>query len=66
MKNPNLFLAGLLGLAVSAASSAQPVPIVGLVELSGTGATAGTNFDNGVEGGKQVVIQTLPPVSPIQ
>ena len=28
---------------------AQPVPIVGLVELSGSGATAGTNFDNGVK-----------------
>ena len=27
---------------------AQTVPIVGLVELSGSGATAGTNFDNGV------------------
>ena len=26
---------------------AQPVPIYGLVELSGPGATAGTNFDNG-------------------
>ena len=25
------------------------MPIVGLVELSGTGATAGTNFDNGVK-----------------
>src|SRR6202171_3888265 len=28
---------------------AQPVPIVGLVELSGGGATVGTNFDNGVK-----------------
>jgi len=28
---------------------AQPVPIYGLVELSGPGATAGTNFDNGVK-----------------
>jgi len=28
---------------------AQPVPIFGLVELSGAGATAGTNFDNGVK-----------------
>jgi branched-chain amino acid transport system substrate-binding protein len=34
--------------AVSAAAAAQPVPIVGLVELSGAGATAGTNFNNGV------------------
>jgi len=30
-------------------ASAQSVPIVGLVELSGVGATAGTNFDNGVK-----------------
>ena len=30
-------------------ASAQDVPIVGLVELSGVGATAGTNFDNGVK-----------------
>ena len=28
---------------------AQPIPIVGLVELSGGGATAGTNYDNGVK-----------------
>jgi branched-chain amino acid transport system substrate-binding protein len=45
--------AGLLALALaaalSAAAQAQPVPVVGLVELSGTGATAGTNFDNGVK-----------------
>ncbi len=33
----------------SAATFAQPVPIVGIVELSGSGATAGTNFDNGVK-----------------
>ncbi|MEO8849945.1 MAG: ABC transporter substrate-binding protein [Casimicrobiaceae bacterium] len=31
------------------AHAADPVKIVGLVELSGTGATAGTNFDNGVK-----------------
>jgi branched-chain amino acid transport system substrate-binding protein len=39
-------------LALSAAPilvTAQPVPSVGLVELSGAGATAGTNFDNGVK-----------------
>jgi branched-chain amino acid transport system substrate-binding protein len=45
--------AGLLALALtttlSLSARAQPVPIVGLVELSGTGATAGTNFDNGVK-----------------
>lgn len=28
---------------------AQPIKIVGLVELSGTGATSGTNFDNGAK-----------------
>jgi branched-chain amino acid transport system substrate-binding protein len=38
-------------LAVTQAASAQqdPVRIFGLVELSGTGATSGTNFDNGVK-----------------
>src|SRR5690348_17738634 len=41
----------LIALAVAGASLAQqsPVLIVGLVELSGTGATAGTNFANGVK-----------------
>jgi branched-chain amino acid transport system substrate-binding protein len=28
---------------------AQPIPIFGIVELSGSGATAGTNYDNGVK-----------------
>jgi branched-chain amino acid transport system substrate-binding protein len=37
-------LAGAFSLAL-----AQPVPVFGLVELSGAGATAGTNFDNGVK-----------------
>ena len=38
-------------LAFPAAVAAQqdPVKIMGLVELSGTGATSGTNFDNGVK-----------------
>src|SRR3954447_15808076 len=31
------------------AAQQKPIVIVGLVELSGTGATAGTNFDNGVK-----------------
>jgi branched-chain amino acid transport system substrate-binding protein len=35
--------------AAPVAAFGQPVPIVGLVELSGVGATAGTNFDNGVK-----------------
>src|SRR5689334_23236477 len=34
---------------VSVAAAAQPVPVVGLVELSGSGATAGTNFNNGAK-----------------
>ncbi|HEX4524969.1 MAG TPA: ABC transporter substrate-binding protein [Casimicrobiaceae bacterium] len=44
-------VAGLIGLTLAGASLAQqgPVTIVGLMELSGTGATAGTNFDNGVK-----------------
>ena len=42
----------VIGTALAAATfvtAAQTVPIAGLVELSGTGATAGTNFDNGVK-----------------
>jgi branched-chain amino acid transport system substrate-binding protein len=42
-----LALAATFALSVHAQQG--PVPIVGLVELSGTGATAGTNFDNGVK-----------------
>jgi branched-chain amino acid transport system substrate-binding protein len=33
----------------AAAALAQPVNIFGIVELSGSGATAGTNYDNGVK-----------------
>jgi branched-chain amino acid transport system substrate-binding protein len=36
----------LAGAYVSAI--AQPIPIFGIVELSGSGTTAGTNYDNGV------------------
>ena len=32
-----------------ASAQQAPVKIVGLVELSGGGATSGTNFDNGVK-----------------
>ena len=46
-------LKSLLGALVLAAASVtwaqQTVPIFGLVELSGTGATSGSNFDNGVK-----------------
>src|SRR2546430_8190321 len=40
-----------LFMSVATTSLAQqgPVPIFGLMELSGTGATPGTNFDNGVK-----------------
>jgi len=44
-------LAGACAFAATPLVFAQqgPVPIVGLVELSGTGATSGTNFDNGAK-----------------
>lgn len=43
-------LLGGLAIAAAGMASAQPaVPIFGLVELSGTGATSGSNFDNGVK-----------------
>ena len=41
--------AALALVGACAPALAQPVPIVGIVELSGSGATAGTNFDNGVK-----------------
>jgi branched-chain amino acid transport system substrate-binding protein len=44
-------LVAAMALAVPLAASAQsgPIKIVDIVELSGGGATAGTNFDNGVK-----------------
>lgn len=36
-------------LCASALAQAQNVKIVGLVELTGTGTTSGTNFDNGIK-----------------
>ncbi len=42
-----LMLCSLIGVATMA--SAQNVKIIGLVELSGTGTTSGTNFDNGIK-----------------
>ncbi|MEP6679066.1 MAG: ABC transporter substrate-binding protein [Betaproteobacteria bacterium] len=42
------FLLGLLSASLLFAQS-EPIRIVGLVELSGTGTTSGTNFDNGVK-----------------
>jgi branched-chain amino acid transport system substrate-binding protein len=45
-----LFAATLVACATAPSWAQQgPVPIVGLMELSGTGATSGTNFDNGVK-----------------
>src|SRR3954465_6758689 len=38
-----------LALAHPVFAQTQPVKIVGLVELSGTGATSGTNFNDGVK-----------------
>jgi branched-chain amino acid transport system substrate-binding protein len=35
--------------AICGAAIGQPLPIFGLVELSGPGTTAGTNYDNGVK-----------------
>jgi len=51
MKKYSGMLALALAASVSLSSQAQqgPIAIVGLMELSGTGATAGTNFDNGVK-----------------
>lgn len=41
--------AALFALATGVVSAQQPILITGLVELSGTGATSGTNFDNGAK-----------------
>ena len=43
------FAAALALVAAPILAVAQPVPIVGLVELSGGGATVGTNFDNAIK-----------------
>jgi branched-chain amino acid transport system substrate-binding protein len=42
-------LALISALLATGVAQAQTVKIVGLVELSGTGATSGTNFDNGMK-----------------
>ena len=42
-------LTGLALLVLGNLALSQPLPIAGLVELSGPGTTAGTNFDNGVK-----------------
>jgi branched-chain amino acid transport system substrate-binding protein len=45
----NTAVAIALAASVSVFAQQGPVNVVGLMELSGTGATAGTNFDNGVK-----------------
>jgi branched-chain amino acid transport system substrate-binding protein len=47
----NRIITALAALAFASAALAQqpPIKIAGIVELSGTGATSGTNFDNGVK-----------------
>ena len=51
MRSITLFSAFFLGLALSQPllAQTQPVKIFGVVELSGTGATSGTNFNDGVK-----------------
>jgi len=50
MKRIGTIAAAIVALTFAAAAPAQqPIKIAGLVELSGTGATSGTNFDNGVK-----------------
>ncbi len=51
MKHSVRLLAAAFAIAMASSVLAQtkPVTIVGLVELSGTGTTAGTNFNNGVK-----------------
>jgi branched-chain amino acid transport system substrate-binding protein len=50
MKAISWLLAVALGMIAPLVSAQQgPVPIFGLVELSGTGTTSGTMFDNGVK-----------------
>src|SRR5207245_1192722 len=65
-----------LALAQPLLAQSPPVKIFGLVELSGTGATSGTNFNDGVKaktvaiictnydfgkGGRDVVMKALDP-----
>src|SRR6476619_1440535 len=47
----NRFVITLAALALAGTALAQqpPIRIAGIVELSGTGATSGTNFDNGAK-----------------
>ncbi|WP_421955083.1 ABC transporter substrate-binding protein [Polaromonas sp.] len=47
--NIKSLIVGVVITAAGMASAQTAVPIFGLVELSGTGATSGSNFDNGVK-----------------
>ena len=50
MNNGFKHLIGVIAFATaSTAAISQPIPIAGLVELTGSGTTAGTNYDNGVK-----------------
>jgi len=44
-----LVAAALVGISMSALAQQGPVLVAGIMELSGTGATPGNNFDNGVK-----------------
>jgi branched-chain amino acid transport system substrate-binding protein len=44
-----MWMAGAAAALMAGVAVAQPVKIYGLVELSGTGATSGTNFNDGVK-----------------
>lgn len=46
---PIVLLSTVLALSAQVALAQAPVKVVNVVELSGTGTTAGTNFKNGVE-----------------
>jgi len=48
MKPTRILLASLLA-GTALAAAAQPVTFAGIMELSGSGATPGTNFNNGVK-----------------
>src|SRR6516165_12128670 len=45
----NTFAALAVAASTTVLAQQGPVKIIGLMELSGTGATPGTNFDNGVK-----------------
>lgn len=49
LNRPSRAVAALLLAGGALTALAQPIPVAGIVELSGPGATAGTNFNNGVK-----------------